>query len=206
MYPLFCCCMYVFCMYFLHCKLCLCTPYLPLSLCPFFVPYVFNHPLCICVCSFTNCRPMSLPVSSQYTRPWRLSFFFPSGCECRSRRRPNTVSAVDCCQARPRPLPVSAMLQANLFYTSFYRTVTSCLASSVFRRGYSRGSCRGHARSCCRRCLDSASLVHIVRLGARLEAVALLLADLRRLPSLPDLALPCLVRRDDFLSFLHTLP
>ena len=40
------------------------------------------------------------------------------------------------------------MLKANLFYTSFYRTVTSCLTNSVFRQGYSRGSCRGHARSC----------------------------------------------------------
>ena len=74
-------------------------------------------------------------------------FSFPL-YKCRSRRRPNTVSAVACRQARPRPLPVSAMLKANLFYTSFYRTVTSCLANSVFRRGYSRGSCRGHARSC----------------------------------------------------------
>ena len=63
-----------------------------------------------------------------------------------------------------------------------------------------------HARVFSRRCLDRASLAPIVHLGARLEAVALLLADLRRLPSLPDLALPCLVRRDALLSFLHTLP
>ena len=40
-----------------------------------------------------------------------------------------------------------------------------------------------HTRVFSRRCLDRASLAHIVRLGARLEAVALLLADLRRLPS-----------------------
>ena len=37
---------------------------------------------------------MSLLVPSQYTRPWRLSFFFPFGCKCRSRRRQNTVSTV----------------------------------------------------------------------------------------------------------------
>ena len=63
-----------------------------------------------------------------------------------------------------------------------------------------------HARVFSRRCLDRASLAHIVRLGARVGAVVLLLADLRRLPPLPNLALPCLVRRDALLSFLHTLP
>ena len=135
-------------MYFLHCKLCLCTPYLPLSLCPF-----------LCLMSLTNlnvfvCAPSQIVALCLFLCPVNIHdldvcrFSFPMDCECRSRRRQNTVSAVACCQALPRPLPVSAMLQANLFYTSFYRTVTSCLASSVFRRGYSRGSCHGHARSC----------------------------------------------------------
>ena len=75
------------------------------------------------------------------------------------------------------------MLQANLFYTLFYRTVTSCLANCVFRRDYSRGSCHGHARSCFQSALSQPSFTgaNFVRLGAHVGAVVLLLADLRRL-------------------------
>ena len=75
------------------------------------------------------------------------------------------------------------MLQANLFYTLFYRTVTSCLANCVFRRDYSRGSCHGHARSCFPSALSQPGFTgaNFVRLGAHVGAVVLLLADLRRL-------------------------
>ena len=59
------------------------------------------------------------------------------------------------------------MLKANLFYTSFYRTGTSCLANSVFRRGYSRGSCRGHARSCFQSALLHWRLLYTSALASR---------------------------------------
>ena len=51
-----------------------------------------------------------------------------------------------------------------------------------------------------RPCFTGAFCVH---LGARVGAVVLLLADLRRLPPLPHLALHCLVRRDVLLSLVR---
>ena len=54
--------------------------------------------------------------------------------------------SVVCYRVRPRPLTVLAMLKANLFYTSFYKAVTSCLTNSSLCRGNSRGGCRGQPR------------------------------------------------------------
>ena len=148
---------------------------------------------------------MSLLVPSQYTRPWRLSFFFPFGCTCRSRRRQNTVSTVACCHARTRPLPVSAMLQANLFYTLFYRTVTSCLASCVFRRDYSRGRCHGHARSCFQSALSQPDFTGANFCTPRRSRRSGCLAACWPPPlvSLPHLALHCLVRHGVLLCLVR---
>ena len=95
MYPVFLCaplcylcvCM-CFCIYLLHCDvICtLCLPFVPLyalfAIEPMslFVPmYLTTLYVMYFVCSFTNCRPVYLPVSRRYARPCRLSFFYPTG-------------------------------------------------------------------------------------------------------------------------------
>ena len=49
-------------------------------------------------------------------------------------------------QALPVLLTVSALLKSDLFYTSFYKTVTSWLTPRRSRLGNYRGSCRGQPR------------------------------------------------------------
>ena len=106
MCPLFCCCLYILYVIASLCIcncLCLCTfffvlaPYtnlhvflythLHVVVCKIFCACLclstcfcaLDHPSCVCVYPITNGNLMSLLVPSQYTHPWRLSFFFPLG-------------------------------------------------------------------------------------------------------------------------------
>ena len=126
------------------------------------VQHHFSH-VFLCVPS-QFVAPYTLHVSRRYTQISRLSFFYPTmfkaffvtctddvgagltGLHFTPRGLQLPSFSVVCYRARPRPLTVSAMLKANLFYTSFYKAVTSCLTNSSLRRGNSRSGCRGQPR------------------------------------------------------------
>ena len=165
-------------MYLIRCHV-LCTLCFPLRLCTF-CAYVIQHHFChvfLCVPS-QIVAPYTLHVSRRYTQISRLSFFYPTmfqaffvpctddvgagliGLHFTPRGLQLPSFSVVCYRVRPRPLTVSAMLKANLFYTSFYKAVTSfcrgqprlffqsalsrpCLTGTCFTpRRSPRGSCR----------------------------------------------------------------